>query len=99
MQEEIGTGGAGFRFLYAAFLQEAAQVLQIEALDAISVKMILTGDKWRDFSVAAGRLCKGREVTESYEKTGELLLEIAEDEKQIFLALDKVIKEKKKHRV
>jgi hypothetical protein len=26
MQEEIGTGGAGFRFLYAAFLQEAAQI-------------------------------------------------------------------------
>lgn len=24
MQEEIGTGGAGFRFMYAAFLQEAA---------------------------------------------------------------------------
>ena len=24
MQEEIGTGGAGFRFIYAAFLQEAA---------------------------------------------------------------------------
>lgn len=27
MQEEIGTGGAGFRFLYAAFLQEAADLL------------------------------------------------------------------------
>lgn len=25
MQEEIGTGGAGFRYLYAAFLQEAGQ--------------------------------------------------------------------------
>jgi len=25
MQEEIGTGGAGFRFLYAAFLQEASK--------------------------------------------------------------------------
>ena len=28
MQEEIGTGGAGFRFIYAAFLQEAAGVLE-----------------------------------------------------------------------
>ena len=27
MQEEIGTGGAGFRFMYAAFLQEAAPLL------------------------------------------------------------------------
>lgn len=97
MQEEIGTGGAGFRFLYAAFLQEAAQLLQIEALDTLSVKMTATGDKWRDFAVAAGRLCKGREVTESYEKTGDLLIEIAEEEKQIFLALDKVVKTARKH--
>jgi len=29
-QEEIGTGGAGFRFMYAAFLQEAAEVLELE---------------------------------------------------------------------
>ena len=27
MQEEIGTGGGGFRFMYAAFLQEAGDVL------------------------------------------------------------------------
>jgi hypothetical protein len=27
MQEEIGTGGAGFRFIYAGFLQEAAHLL------------------------------------------------------------------------
>ncbi|MEN8168257.1 MAG: BtrH N-terminal domain-containing protein, partial [Pseudomonadota bacterium] len=27
MQEEIGTGGGGFRFMYAAFLQEAAAII------------------------------------------------------------------------
>jgi hypothetical protein len=27
MQEEIGTGGGGFRFIYASFLQEAADLL------------------------------------------------------------------------
>jgi hypothetical protein len=27
MQEEIGTGGAGFRFIYAAFLREASRLL------------------------------------------------------------------------
>ena len=27
MQEEVGTGGAGFRYLYAAFLQEAGELL------------------------------------------------------------------------
>ena len=29
MLEEIGTGGAGFRFIYAAFLQESAGILGI----------------------------------------------------------------------
>ena len=28
MQEEIGTGGGGFRFIYGAFLEEAAEVLK-----------------------------------------------------------------------
>ena len=28
MLEEIGTGGAGFRFIYAAFLQESAKILE-----------------------------------------------------------------------
>ncbi len=27
MQEEIGTGGGGFRFLYAAFLQESKNMI------------------------------------------------------------------------
>jgi len=96
MQEEIGTGGAGFRFLYAAFLQEAAGLLQSESMDEISKQMTRTGDKWRDFAVAAGRLCKGRETTESYDQIGDLLIELSEDEKQIFLALDKVVKGFKK---
>ena len=90
MQEEIGTGGAGFRFLYAAFLQESAVLLHSEAMDEISKQMTRTGDKWRDFAVAAGRLCKGRETTESYDQIGDLLIELSEDEKQIFLALDKI---------
>jgi len=32
MQEEIGTGGAGFRYIYAAFLQEAADFLEDDHL-------------------------------------------------------------------
>ena len=27
MQEEIGTGGGGFRYIFAAFLQESSKVL------------------------------------------------------------------------
>ena len=36
MQEEIGTGGAGFRFIYAAFLDQASSKLQNEKLFNLS---------------------------------------------------------------
>lgn len=61
MQEEIGTGGAGFRFIYAAFLQEAAQIAQRPALTALSEQLMDTGDAWRDFALAAARMVKGRD--------------------------------------
>jgi len=39
MLEEIGTGGAGFRFMYAAFLQEAATAgVNLPSLPAESLK-------------------------------------------------------------
>lgn len=60
MQEEIGTGGGGFRFIYAAFLQEAAEVLDDRRYLDISARMTLIGDRWRDFAVAGARHCKGR---------------------------------------
>ena len=42
MQEEIGTGGAGFRFLYAAFLQEAGEKLNRADLLKASLPTIET---------------------------------------------------------
>ena len=39
MQEEIGTGGAGFRFIYAAFLQEAGALLQDDRFLELSATM------------------------------------------------------------
>jgi hypothetical protein len=61
MQEEIGTGGAGFRFMYAAFLREAATTLECAALREASSAMTDAGDGWRTFALRAGRMCKGRE--------------------------------------
>jgi hypothetical protein len=60
MQEEIGTGGGGFRFIYAAFLQEAAQLLGEPALAEAAVETTAAGDHWREFALAAARMCKGR---------------------------------------
>ena len=55
-----GTGGAGFRFLYAAFLQEAAALLQKPALRDLSLQLTAIGDGWRDFALHAARMNKGR---------------------------------------
>ena len=60
MQEEIGTGGAGFRFIYAAFLQEAAGITGREQLFQLSTQLIEIGDEWRRFAFATAQMVKGR---------------------------------------
>ena len=60
MQEEVGTGGAGFRFLYAAFLQEAATLLNKPVLHDLSLELTAIGDEWRDFATQAARQNKAR---------------------------------------
>ena len=62
MQEEIGTGGGGFRFIYAAFLQESAVILENEKLKELSQEMTIIGDLWRDFAVNASRVYKNRSI-------------------------------------
>jgi len=61
MQEEIGTGGGGFRFIYASFLQEAAGLLARPRLDELSEAIIDIGDEWREFALAAARMIRDRE--------------------------------------
>jgi len=61
MQEEIGTGGAGFRFLYASFLQEAGKLLNNEAMKQASTAFTDAGDEWRRFALRATKMCRGRE--------------------------------------
>jgi len=85
MQEEIGTGGGGFRFIYAAFLQEAAGILNNEKMYDISEKMTLTGDKWRSFAVSGARICKGRTKNgDTYDSIADTLLECADMEHDVY---------------
>ena len=60
MQEEIGTGGGGFRFMYAAFLQEAGQLLGSPQLEEASRMMTEAGDMWRQFALACAKACKSK---------------------------------------
>jgi uncharacterized protein DUF4872/butirosin biosynthesis protein H-like len=61
MQEEVGTGGAGFRFLYASFLQELAAVTGYRALEPLAARLVEIGDRWREFAVAAARQIRRRD--------------------------------------
>jgi hypothetical protein len=91
MQEEIGTGGAGFRFLYAAFLQESGKLLHHDGLLEAAKDMTDTGDRWRDFAVAAARVCKSRTVDgESYDSVSEMLYKLADREERLFKVLNKM---------
>lgn len=92
MQEEIGTGGGGFRYIYAAFLQEAAGVLNNDKLKALSLEMTDIGDKWRDFALNASRVYKNRSnQNDVYNSLADELLEIAELEKAFFKKLKKAV--------
>lgn len=61
MQEEIGTGGAGFRFIYASFLQEAAAITDNMQLMEASKMMTEAGDEWRRFALETTRMCKNKD--------------------------------------
>ena len=92
MQEEIGTGGGGFRFIYAAFLQEAGNYLKNDQLLELSKEMAAIGDKWRDFAVEASRVYKKRSNTENvYQVLSNQLMELAALEEQFFKKLKKAV--------
>jgi len=92
MQEEIGTGGGGFRFIYAAFLQQAAEILNNKQLEELSLEMMKIGDLWRDFAVNASRVYKQRSNQENvYEALSAELIHIADLEEAFFKKLKKAI--------
>ena len=91
MQEEIGTGGGGFRYIYGAFLQEANAYHPIDALLNISNRFTMAGDLWRTAAVQAAGIYKGRiSSQQDFNIMGDYLLEIAEMERQSFTELSKI---------
>ncbi len=91
MQEEIGTGGGGFRYIYGAFLQEAQAYTHNDQLPEISKIFTQAGDLWRTAAVHAAGIYKGRLGSqEDFNQMGDYLIEIAELEKNAFLALKNI---------
>lgn len=91
MQEEIGTGGGGFRFLYAAFLEEASGIMSNDALLKVSEKITQSGDLWRNSAVQMAGIYKGRLSAQSdYDVCADMLNEISALEKEAFTELSKI---------
>jgi hypothetical protein len=89
MQEEIGTGGAGFRFIYSAFLQEAAEITGEDKFASASKDLTDAGDEWRRFALAAVKMCRGRKDMDT-KALKENLYKIADMERDVWKNLRQV---------
>ncbi len=93
MQEEIGTGGGGFRYIYGAFLHEASEILDRPELKELSAEITSIGDEWRDFAVAIARVYKNRNSqSDVYNHISRSLLQIADREEAFFKKLKQAVK-------
>ncbi len=94
MLEEIGTGGAGFRFMYAAFLQQSADIINRDELKDLSLEMTAVGDKWREFSYLGAKNLRSKNgIKTSYSLLSEILIDIAGKEEKFFKELNALINE------
>lgn len=89
MQEEIGTGGAGFRFLFAKFLEESSHLYtgaKSEVLMQLSKEFLSIGDLWRQWALHAVKISKNKESVDTVEveKLSRQLNEIFLKEKTAF---------------
>ena len=89
--EERGTGGGGFRFLYASFLQEAARRLDRPDLAALAPRMMANGDRWREISRFAARIGKNRDLgPERLQELADRIRQRADEEQILFRELYKM---------
>lgn len=87
MQEEIGTGGAGFRFMYASFLQEAGALLGEPTLNEASSRLTAIGDTWRQFASACVRASRSKNEPPNFAPIAETLRGIALQERELMQEL------------
>jgi hypothetical protein len=91
--EDQGTGGAGFRFMFATFLQQAAGMINKPEFLDFSKRMMEIGDGWREFSLLAARFGKNRDLgPERMKELSERLMDRAAVEHEFFSQLYKSIK-------
>lgn len=89
-QEEVGTGGGGFRFMYAAFLREAYDMLKIPELLTASQQMNETGDLLRKAAGACAKVMRSKNGDYDLDEVIRLYRESAYAEKEVYLTLKKI---------
>jgi hypothetical protein len=93
MQEEIGTGGGGFRLIYAAFLHEAARITGDDRYLEMSKRMTAIGDRWREFAFYGARICKNRSTDgDNFDRLSDIIFDCAGKENQLYKDLWKIVK-------
>jgi hypothetical protein len=87
MQEEIGTGGAGFRFMYASFLEEASELFGGNVVLSDASKMMLeVGDEYREFALVIAKSIKSKKDID-FKKISDMLFKISENEAKVYKKL------------
>lgn len=90
MLEDQGTGGAGFRYIYASFLGEAATILGDPVFKEYARRMMEIGDDWRNISLFASRIAKKRDLgVGKLNELGEMIRSNADQEYSFFSDLRK----------
>ncbi|MBN2159535.1 MAG: BtrH N-terminal domain-containing protein [Spirochaetes bacterium] len=89
-QEEMGTGGGGFRYLYAAFLQEAAAHFGIPGLEEAKKQMAETADLMRNIANTCAKIVKDGKADFDLMPLAALVRQWAESEKKAYLILKKI---------
>lgn len=91
--EDQGTGGGGFRFMYATFLQQASEILANNDLADMSKRMMQNGDEWRNISYFVAKIGKNRDLgADKLEELSQLIRDRADEEKSFFSELKKIVK-------
>jgi hypothetical protein len=87
MQEEIGTGGAGFRYLYASFLQEASLMFDNDKrLQEASDMLMSVGDEFREFALMIAKSIKSKKEID-YKLLADKLNSVADEEVKVYKKL------------
>ncbi len=89
-QEEVGTGGAGFRYMYAGFLKEADQIMNIPQMKSAAEKFIAAGDEMRKAAVAMVKVIRGKQSPDDLSEITGLMREWLKLEHEAYLILKSI---------